>query len=94
MDIKPLIWIGSSKQDLLSLPETVQDEIMFGLYEAQQGGKSCKAVPFKGFKNAVMLEVVESKTGEIYRAVYTVELEKVVAVLHVFHKLDFVQSHD
>ena len=86
MDIKPLIWIGSSKRDLLSLPEIVKDEIGFALYYAQKGGKSPKAKPFKGFKSAAVLEVVERSVGETYRAVYTVEFEKAIAVLHVFHK--------
>jgi phage-related protein len=86
MDIKPLIWIGSSKRDLLSLPEVVKDEVGFALYQAQKGGKSHKAKPFKGFKSAAVLEVVERSVGETYRAVYTVAFEKAVAVIHVFHK--------
>jgi phage-related protein len=86
MRVKPIIWIGSSKRDLLDLPEIVKDEIGFALYEAQKGGKSIKAKPFKGFGNASVLEVVESNYGETYRAVYTVRFEKVIAVLHVFHK--------
>lgn len=86
MDIKPIIWIGSSKKDLLSLPEIVQDEIGFALYQAQKGGKSAKAKPFKGFKSASVLEIVERSVGETYRALYTVEFEKAIAVLHVFHK--------
>jgi phage-related protein len=46
--IKPIVWVGSSKRDLLSLPEIVKDEIGFALYEAQKGEKSAKAKPFKG----------------------------------------------
>ena len=83
---KPIMWVGSSKGDLLSLPEVVKDEIGFALYEAQKGGKSPNAKPFKGFKGASVLEVVENSMGEAYRALYTVEFEKVIAVLHVFHK--------
>jgi phage-related protein len=86
MDIKPIIWVGSSKRDLTSLPEIVKDEIGFALYEAQQGGKNAKAKPFKGFKSASVLEVVKRSVGETYRAVYTVEFEQAIAVLHVFHK--------
>lgn len=80
------MWVGSSKRDLRSLPEVVRDEIGFALYEAQKGGKSAKAKPFKGFKGASVLEVVERRMGEAYRALYTVEFEKVIAVLHIFHK--------
>lgn len=83
---KPIIWIKSSRRDLCSLPEPVQDEIGFALYQAQKGGMSHKAKAFKGFKSASVLEIVERSVGETYRAVYTVEFEKVIAVLHVFHK--------
>ena len=86
MGIKPIIWVGSSKRDLLALPEIVKDEIGFALYKAQKGGKSAKAKPFKGFKGASVLEIVERSVGETYRALYTVEFEKAIAVLHVFHK--------
>ncbi len=86
MSIKPIIWIGSSKRDLLALPEIVKDEMGFALYEAQRGEKSAKVKPFKGFKGASVLEIIERSVGETYRALYTVEFEKVIAVLHVFHK--------
>jgi len=86
MSVKPIMWIGSAKKDLLSLPGIVQDEIGFALYQAQKGGKSGKAKPFKGFKGTSVLEIVERSIGETYRALYTVEFEKVIAVLHVFHK--------
>ena len=89
MSLKPIIWIGSSLRDLRALPEIVKDEIGFALHEAQRGGKSRKAKPFKGgrdFKGATILEVVERSVGEKYRAVYTVKFERVIVVLHVFHK--------
>jgi phage-related protein len=84
--IKPIMWIGSTYSDLRSLPEPVKDEIGFALHQAQVGGKSDKAKPFKGFPGASVLEIVESDMGETYRAVYSVQFEKVIAVLHVFHK--------
>lgn len=86
MDIKPLIWIASTKSDLISLPEDVQDEIGHALYQAQKGEKSEKAKPFKGFGSAAVLEIVENDAGGTYRAVYTVKFKEAVAVLHVFQK--------
>jgi phage-related protein len=86
MDIKPIFWIGSSKKDLLSLPDDVQDEIGYALYKAQKGEKSDKAKPFKGFGNASVLEIVEDGPGSTYRAVYTVKFKEAIAVLHVFQK--------
>lgn len=86
MGIKSVIWIGSTYRDLCSLPEPVKDEIGFALHQAQIGEKSHKAKPFKGFIGASVLEIVERSVGETYRAVYTVEFEEAIAVLHVFQK--------
>ncbi len=86
MGVKPIVWVGSTHKDLCSLPEPVKDEIGFALHQAQIGEKSDKAKPFKGFKGASVLEIVERNLGETYRAVYTVKFEKAVAVLHVFQK--------
>lgn len=86
MKIKPIIWIGSTKDDLVSLPDGVQDEIGYALYQAQKGEKSERAKPLKGFGSAAVLEVVENNIGGTYRAVYTVKFKEVVAVLHVFQK--------
>lgn len=86
MDIKPLIWVASTKSDLISLPGDVQDEIGHALFLAQKGEKSEKAKPFKGFGSAAVLEIVENDAGGTFRAVYTVKFKEAVAVLHVFQK--------
>jgi phage-related protein len=86
MKLKPIIWVASTKSDLISLPDGVQDEIGHALYQAQKGEKSDKAKPFKGFGNAAVLEIVENNIGGTYRAVYTVKFKEAVAVLHVFQK--------
>jgi phage-related protein len=86
MEIKPIIWVASSKGDLISLPNDVQDEIGHALYQAQKGEKSDKAKPFKGFGSAAVLEIIEDDAGGTYRAVYTVKFEEAIAVLHVFQK--------
>ena len=39
MDMKPLVWIGSSRDDLKRFPEAVKDVAGFALYKAQMGGK-------------------------------------------------------
>jgi hypothetical protein len=45
---KPLFWVGSSKEDLLTFPEGVQDEIGTALSVAQFGGKHPAAKPWRG----------------------------------------------
>lgn len=86
MAIKPIIWIASTKDDLLSLSEDVKDEIGHALFQAQKGEKSDKAKPLKGFGSAAILEIVESDSGGTYRAVYTVKFKEAIAVLHIFQK--------
>jgi len=86
MKLKPLRWLPSTKDDLMDLPEDVQDEIGFALFQAQQGMKSRKAKPLKGFKGASVLEVVEYDEEGTYRAVYTVKFKEAIFILHVFKK--------
>ena len=84
--MKPLGWIGSAKEDLLSFPGEVISEIGHALYVAQMGGKHSAAKPLKGFGGASVLEIVEDHDGETYRAIYTVRFAEVVYVLHAFQK--------
>jgi len=82
---KPLLWVGSAKDDLLEFPEAVKDEIGVALSVAQFGGKHPKAKPWKG-EGPGVLEIVEDHRGDTYRAVYTVKFEQAVYVLHAFQK--------
>jgi phage-related protein len=82
---KPLIWIGSSKDDLSAFPDDVKEAMGFALFTAQVGGKHPDAKPLKGHGSGV-LEVVEDFDGSTFRAVYTVRFEKVVYALHAFQK--------
>jgi phage-related protein len=83
---KPLVWIGSSKKDLKTFPEEIQDVLGYALYVAQMGGKHPDAKPLKGFGGAGVLEIVDDHQGDTYRAVYTVKLREVVYALHAFQK--------
>src|SRR5215471_12565450 len=82
---KPLLWVGSAKDDLLEFPEAVKDEIGVALSVAQFGGTHPKSKPWKG-EGPGVLEIVEDHRGDTYRAVYTVRFEQAVYVLHVFQK--------
>ncbi len=82
---KPLLWIRSSHKDLLTFPEEVIDTIGHALGLAQNGEKFHDAKPLKGLGSGV-LEVIEDYNTDTYRAVYTVQFEKAVYVLHCFQK--------
>ena len=86
VQMRRLEWIGSTKKDLLALPEEVVDVFGYALYLAQTGRKHDQAKPLRGFGSAGVLEVVEDRRGDTYRAVYTVQFAVRVFVLHVFQK--------
>lgn len=82
---RPLFWVGSSKEDLLAFPETVQDEIGTALSIAQFGGKHPHAKPWRG-EGPGVFEIIEDHRGDTYRAVYAVRFEGVIYALHAFQK--------
>jgi phage-related protein len=82
---KPLHWVGSSKRDLLALPEAVVSRIGSALSVVQFGGRPPSAKPWKGLGPGV-LEIVEDDAAGTYRAVYTVRFERAIYVLHAFQK--------
>ena len=83
---KTLIWIGSSKKNLLDLPAAVRKFFGHALDFAQRGGSHDAAKVMKGFAGAGVLEVVVDDIGGTYRAVYTVKFAEAVFVLHCFQK--------
>jgi phage-related protein len=82
---KPLFWVGSSKRDLLAMPDAVVRDLGTALGVAQYGAKHPAAKPWKG-EGPGVLEVVSNFDGSAFRAVYTVRLPKAVYVLHCFQK--------
>lgn len=84
--LKRVVWMGSSLDDLKDLSASVRDGIGFALYHAQLGDRHRSAKVLKGFKGAGVLEVIENDEAGTYRAVYTVRFAGAVYVLHVFQK--------
>jgi phage-related protein len=82
---KPLLWVGSSREDLLQFPESVKDSMGSALSVAQFGGKHPAAKPWKG-EGPGVFEVVDDYKGDTYRAVYTVRFRDACYVLHAFQK--------
>ena len=83
---KPLVWLGSSKKDLMALPVGVRKFFGHALDFAQRGERHDSAKVLKGFGGAGVLEIVEDDQGNTYRAAYTVKFKEAVFVLHVFQK--------
>ena len=85
-DLRPVEWVGSSYKDFISFPDAVQDKMGYALYLAQIGRMHLSAKPLKGFGGAGVIELVEDDRHGTYRAVYTVQFESAVYVLHAFQK--------
>jgi phage-related protein len=61
--MRPLKWVGSSKDDPREFPDAVRKEMGHAFYLAQIGMKSPKAKPLRGFGGAGVLEIVEDDDG-------------------------------
>jgi phage-related protein len=82
---RPLLWVGSSKKDLLAFPDEVVDAIGDALSVAQFGGIHVAAKLWKG-EGPGVFEIVEDFSRATYRALYTVRFPKAIYVLHCFQK--------
>jgi phage-related protein len=84
--LKPVVWIGTSREDIREFPAPVQDHMGYALYVAQFGGKHQDVKVLKGFGGAGVLEVIKDYRSDTFRAVYTLKYAGTVYVLHAFQK--------
>ena len=84
--IKSLLWMCSSKKDLMDMPKDVIADFGHGLYQAQIGQHPDIAKPLLGFGGASVIELVQDYQSDTFRAVYTVRFPKAIVVLHAFQK--------
>jgi phage-related protein len=82
---RPLVWIGSSKDDISEMPKPVKASFGYRLRRIQRGLPTAdtKALPQLG---QGLYELREAHDTNAYRLVYVVKLKKAVYVLHVFAK--------
>jgi phage-related protein len=83
---KPVVWVGSSRRDLKTLPKRVRSGIGQALYTAQMGETDPAAKPLRGFGGANVMEIIDRYDTNTFRAVYTVQFADVIYVLHAFQK--------
>jgi len=84
--VKPLLWVSSSKKNLMEMPEGVITDFGYGLYQAQIGKHPDIAKTLSGFGGASVIELVQDHKGDTFRAVYTVKFSDAIIVLHAFQK--------
>ncbi len=82
---RPLIWLGSSKEDLSAFPKSAKRTLGAGLRFVQNGLTPAMAKPLTQFGSGVF-ELREQFDGESYRVVYAAKLKHGVYVLDSHQK--------
>jgi phage-related protein len=83
--MRRITWVKGALRDFVTFPAPVQDRVMFALRIAAHGEKADTAKPMKGL-GAGVFEIAVRHRGDAYRAVYAVQLDEDVWVLHAFGK--------
>ena len=84
--LKPVFWIGTSREDLRRFPVPVREHVGYALYVAQRGSKHPDAKAMRGFGSAGVIEIISDYRGDTFRAIYTVRHKDAIYVLHAFQK--------
>jgi len=83
--VKPVIWMGSSREDLREFPEAVQDSAGFELYRVQCGlePKDWKSMTSVG---TGVKEIRVRDAAGVFRMIYLATRPEGIYVLHCFQK--------
>ncbi len=83
--MKPLSWIGSSKEDLLKFPASVRREAGFQLDKVQHGENPDDWKPMPTIGTGVK-EIRLRDANGAFRIIYIAQVGDAVSVLHCFQK--------
>ncbi len=81
---RDLSFVGNSLKDLQGFPQKVKRQVGFDLDIVQGGDTPSSAKQLKGFSG--VMELVERYNKDTYRAVYVVNIDDIIYVLHCFKK--------
>jgi phage-related protein len=83
--MKPVVWLGGSREDVKGFPETAQDSLGFELYRVQCGLDPRDWKPMASVGPGVREIRVRDEVG-IFRMIYLATRPDGVYVLHCFQK--------
>jgi len=81
---KPILWVGSSLDDLRAFPEDARRVAGFELRRVQQGLQPTDWKPMASVGAGV--EEIRVQTGQEHRVFYVARFEEGLYVLHAFEK--------
>ncbi len=84
MHIKPVAWLGDSRDRLREFPDEARGRAGFELWEVQQGKEptNWKVMPSIG----IGVNEIRVRAGEAFRVIYVAKFREAVYVLHAFQK--------
>ena len=83
---KPVVWMGTSRADLRTIPEDVKDDVGAALNAVQFGRDHPSLKTLRGFGGATVREIKANDPSGTFRVVYTVQFAEAVYVPHSFQK--------
>ena len=81
---KPLVWLGSSLDDLREFPDDARKEAGFQLRKVQRGGSPTDWKPMPSVGSGVV--EIRVHTAQEYRVFYIANFTEAIYVLHAFTK--------
>jgi phage-related protein len=82
---RPISWIKAARREFEEFPSGAQIDITRARIVAAEGGKADIAKPMKGFGSGVF-EIALKHRGDAFRAVYAVQIDTALWVIHAFQK--------
>ena len=83
--MKPVHFVGASREDIRELPDSAQETAGFQLFKVQQGKEADDWKPMPAVGSGVHEIRVRDESGA-YRVFYMAKFGEAVYVLHVFEK--------
>ncbi len=84
--VKPVIWVGPSRNELKALPREVQRAMGIALWQAQRARVDPSAQTMRGARLHGVIEVRDDFDRRTYRLMYTTMFDEAVYVLCAFQK--------
>lgn len=82
--IKPIVWLGDSRERLSAFPDAARSRAGFELWEVQQGGdpSDYKPMPSVG----IGVREIRIRAEGAFRVIYVAKFSEAVYVLHALQK--------